>query len=119
MPYISTEKVAEIRKELKATFPEYKFSVRKDGNVGIFVTVLAGPIQLMSDPRNDEEFVNEFHYESHYAGEPEKLGFLRKLLGIVRRDVYTIVEDSDYGAIPSFYTNISIGDWRKPYKVTK
>jgi hypothetical protein len=48
MPYISTEKVAQIRKMLKASHPEFKFSVTRDTYSGVNVRILSGPVDFAS-----------------------------------------------------------------------
>ena len=117
MPYISKEEVANIRKELKTTFPEYKFSVRWDRPSSINVAILSGPVEIINE--SGYERINPYHYENHYSEYPEVLAFLKELLPIVRRNVVTEHVCSDYGNIPTYYTNISFGKWDKSYKVTK
>lgn len=115
MPYIPKERVAEIRKEVRRTFPEYKISVRMDGSSSINVVVQSGPIQLEG---KSYQTINHYYYESHYSDQPEVLAFLRKLIPIVRSDVGVESYDGDYGTIPTYYTHFSFGNWDRPYEVT-
>lgn len=49
MPYISSQDVAAKRKAIRAAFPQFKFSVTKDGHSGITVAVMAGPMDLLRE----------------------------------------------------------------------
>ena len=113
MPYLPKEKTAEIRKELKATFPEFKFSIRTRDAMALDIAVMHGPIDF------DEEYmdVNHYYIDRHFEGEAEK--FLTAVKEIACSGVYEEVYDGDYGSIPSYYVNISVGKWDRPYKVTK
>ena len=51
MAYVNAKDVAQIRKELKDRFPEYKFGVRKgSGSLSVDVTIKSGPADFV-DPR--------------------------------------------------------------------
>jgi hypothetical protein len=120
MPYISKEETKAIRNEIKAAFPGYKFSISMSNNMALKISVLSGPIELISNPTENlsrNENINEYYYEEHYANEPEKLEFLKKLVAIAYRNVATVTHDVDYGAIPNYYVNLSIGSWDRPYEV--
>lgn len=121
MPFISTEEVARKRKELKKEFPNYKFSVTKN-NSTINVVVVESPIELRITGRSENEFpnyeqVNVFWIEDTYKEYPEILKVLQKIYSIINDKNGVLVEDGDYGAVPNFYTSISIGSYNKPFSV--
>ena len=104
MPYISAEQVKTIRQRIKAVFPKFRFSIRKDNYAVVSVTVLSGPI---APPSSDLFNVNHFYINDHYSEYPQ----WRKLLGTIK----TIINDGngghhdgDYGFVPNWYTNIKI-----------
>jgi len=118
MPYISPERVKEIRTKIKKEFPAYKFSIRGEHYSSVNVTILSGPIDLITDRAvNGYEQVNHFYIKDHYKDFPEIMKFLQKIYEIMNEGNYTEVVDGDYGAIPSFYCRITVGSWDKPYEV--
>ncbi len=110
MPYITTERVAEIRNEIKTAFPNFKFSVKREHTSSIHIDVLEGPIDFGENPH-----VNVYHFENNFEGEAKE--FLKKVYSIANEGNRTITEDADYGSIPAFYLDISIGKWDKAYKI--
>jgi hypothetical protein len=113
MPYISTESVKEIRNELKSTFPNFKFSVRRDNHSSVIVTVLSGPI----DFGGTDISVNQYWLADNWGHNPEALDFLTKLKSIIGREQRELVYDGDYGSVPNYWYSISIGRWDKPYTI--
>ena len=131
MAYISANDVAAIRKELKATFPKYKFSVRKGYNgSSVDVTVVSGPVdfvEVFGDTAHSQAQkytqINEFHL--YYYGKYET--FFAKVLEIIKTapakaggkawfdnsDAMT-----DYFSI-AYYIQLNVGAWDKPYQCTK
>jgi hypothetical protein len=119
MPYIKTETVAAIRKSLKENFPKFKFSVRREHYSSVNIRVISGPVKFTMPEGRDYIQVNPFWYHTQHEG--QTLKFLEKLFNVVdsvemRR---TVSEDADYGSIPNYYLNVSIGDWATPYIVKK
>ena len=110
MPYIDKNQVAEIRKDLKSTFPNFKFSVTRSDYSGVRIVVLSGDIDFGFDYRS----INVYHVDSHYQG--EQRAFLKLIVDYARKDQYIMVEDGDYGSVPNYYVNLHIGDWDRPYK---
>ena len=113
MSYISPKEItANIRKELKAQFPNFKFSVtRKDYN-SISVAIMKGD----HDFGTTHEQVNHYQVSSHWTGQNREI--LEKIVNICTMDRYITSEDADYGNIPNYYLHISIGKWDKPYENT-
>lgn len=121
MPYISTERVAEIRAQIKKEFPEYKFSITKDHST-VRVKILSGPIEFLVDENEMQRGygqVNHYYIHEHYKNFPEALEVLKRIDDIMNVGNGVLVEDGDYGTVPNFYTDISIGDYEKRYEVTK
>lgn len=118
MPYLDKTYTKEVRQELKKQFPKFKFSVRTVDHHKLDVTILSGPMDLMSDV--DSEFgyerINHFWVDKHYQDIPQKRDFLMDVLSIMGRE-YNSCEfvDGDYGDVPSFYLSLSIGQWDRPY----
>ena len=107
----TTQKVAEIRKQLKAQFPDFKFSVRKRDCNSMSVYILSAPYKMIEEGYQQ---VNEYYIDSHYEGRTKE--DLLKIKDIVMKDV-TYYETGDYGTQPNFYTWISIGQWDKHFEV--
>ena len=107
----TTQKVAEIRKELKSTFPKFKFSIVKNDYNAMSVYILSAPYQMTEQ---NYEQVNEYYIEQHYDG--QKRNDLLKIKEIMTRDV-SYRETGDYGTQPDFYTYINIGKWDRPFQL--
>lgn len=120
MPYISTERVAEIRSELKKTFPEYTFRCYREHSSSVHVHIMSGPANLESTEKGGGYYsVNVYYIDEHYRNEPEKLELFQKIKAIVSRGNGTLVNDGDYGRVPNFYEHICVGDYQKPYQQVK
>ena len=119
MPYITTEQVAAKRQALKAAFPEYKFSVKIRDYSTIVVVIMNGPIQLLPTEKQSKgyESINEFCIDNHCEGNQPKAELLHGIQSILDQENKTEDNHPDYGRIPSFYTDLSIGKWDKPYQV--
>jgi hypothetical protein len=116
MGYISTAEVAEKRRKLKEAFPDYKFSIVKDGYSGIRVTILEGTLPLLKEGENYKS-VNVYYIDEYYKDRPEVRDVLNKIYSIINEGNSTR-ETSDYGSQPEFYTYIEIGvSDKNPYKV--
>ena len=73
MAYISAEDVKAVRKELKAAYPKYKFSVRKGaGSYSLDVTLVKGPRDLSDITDKDGYPSNTVHC---YARNDTEFGF--------------------------------------------
>ncbi len=106
MPYISTERVAEVRKQLKSTFPDVKFSVRRYHHSTIAVSVMKSSFTWPEGTQN----LNPFYLERYDHAE-----FLQQVHDIANAGNRIVSEDGDYGSIPKFYVDIEIGKWDKPH----
>lgn len=100
----------ETRLDLKKAFPNFKFSVTSDYN-SISVSIMSGDL----DFGTTYESVNHFYISDNYKGEAKQM--LQVINDLVQRHNYVTSEDSDYGSIPNYYFNLTIGKWDKPYKL--
>jgi hypothetical protein len=112
MSYITNEQVAEKRKAIKAEFPTWKFSITRKHMTSISVNILEADIKL-TEKENGYEQVNHFYIKENYKGDIQEA--LQKISDIITTDERTLYVDSDYGNIPNFYANLSIGQWNKPF----
>lgn len=112
-----TERVAEIREELKREFPDFKFSIRKDGYNGVRIAILSAPINLLEGEPEGTKYVdvNNYYIDEHFKDVPAVRDVLKKIYGIASRGV-TYRETGDYGTQPDFYVYIKIGDSDKPFE---
>jgi len=117
MPYISTDKVREYRQTLKKMFPGWKLSVRTEGYSQVAVSIMNGPLY---DPTSHKgQQINPYYIESNYSDHPEWIPVLNKIKDVITKDNYTVCVDGDYGNIPNYYIQISIGKWDRPYTQVK
>lgn len=120
MAYISANEVAAIRKELKARFPKWKFSVRKgSGSLSVDVAILQGTCAFEGKSHSQ---VNPYWLAEHWK-DADDLAALTAINEIMHnapgRAGGTVFFDnsdiqSDYFNT-AFYTHLSIGEWNKPY----
>lgn len=109
MPYISTERVSEVRKQLKSTFPSVKFSVRRHHHSTIAVSIMESAFTW---PKGVQQ-LNPFYLERYDHAE-----FLQQVHDIANAGNRIVSEDGDYGSIPKFYVDIEIGKWDRPHVAT-
>ena len=120
MAYISAEDVQAIRAELKAAFPKWKFSVRKDNSLAVAVTILKGTCSF--EGKTDAQ-VNEYWIDSHWTDAEDRMA-LEKVSEIMhnapgRAGGKVFFDHSDAQTDyfhTAFYTHLSIGQWDKAYE---
>lgn len=117
MPHMSAKRTAEIRAELKKEFPDFKFSIRTRHHSTICVSVLEAPFNMLMNTTRENESVNYFHISDHYENCPKIKEVLLKIYSIMNDGNYTVSVDGDYGNIPSFYVDLQVGEWDKPFKI--
>jgi hypothetical protein len=115
MPYITTERVKEVRNQLKKEFPKFKFSVTRQHFSTIRIVVLKSKFAFDLDGRSYMS-VNPYYVRDHYK-DAKQAKFLQRIVDIAEQGNATVTIDGDYGAIPKFYVDILIGDFEKPYQV--
>lgn len=113
MGYITSERVKEIRNELKTLFPAFKFSITREHYSTVHIAIIEAPFSMTE---KEYETVNIYHISSR-ENSPAK-DVLEKVLSIAQSGV-KYYETGDYGTQPSFYVDITIGKWDKPFKLKK
>lgn len=107
MPFITSEKVAAIRKQIKTEFPAIKFSIVCRNNCKVDISILESPFVWEKDYIQCNEY-----YLNRYAHSD----VLQRLYDIANASNGVLVEDADYGTVPNYYVNVSIGKWDKPHR---
>ena len=109
MAYMSKENVTRIRNQLKAEFPQFKFSVRNDNHTAVSVAIMSGPV-LFDVARPNYSQINHYYPESY-----ENSDILKRIIAIINdgnydhSDIYT-----DYFCV-GWYVNLSQGKYDRPY----
>lgn len=126
MAYISANEVKAIRTELKAQFPDYKFSVKKGYNgSSVDVTIQQGPVDFAEvfNDRTGYAQINQYHL--YHYGKYE--AFFKRILEIVKSAPALVggrewFDESDAMVDyfhTAYYIHINVGEWNKPYASTK
>jgi hypothetical protein len=129
MAYITADDVKAIRAELKATFPKWKFSVRKDNSLAVAVTILKGTVDFsegFANSYNGKKHcqVNPYWIDSHWTN-LEARAVLNKINEIMhnapgRANAARKFYDNTDAMIDyfdtAFYTHLQIGGWDKDYE---
>jgi hypothetical protein len=127
MAYISAQDVKAIRDELKATFPKFKFGVRKgyEGS-SVDVTIKQGPVdfaEVFTQGRGAYAQINEYHLYNYGKYQT----FFEQILEIIKcaparagGRAWFDKSDSqiDYFHI-AYYIHLNVGEWDEPYTCTK
>lgn len=117
MAYISTQKVAEIRANLKKEFPEIKFSVRRDGYTAVNVSILKAPYEFRPNGKNDYYFltVNKHWIDVDGYNNLDKLKRIIEICNEGNHDNSNVMIDYfDVG----WYLTLTIGQSNKPFELT-
>ena len=127
MAYITADDVAAIRKELKATFPKWKFAVRKgSGSLSVDVTILKGTCSFDENFQNGKRHaqVNPYWIDSHWTDAENKAALI-KINEIMHnapgranaaRKFYDNSDAMTDYFDTAFYTHLQIGGWDKEYQ---
>lgn len=139
MAFIEKKRVAEVRAELKKTFPGFKFSVTRVHYSKINIAIVAGPLDFFDDNmRTDKLYrgeesqklsdydkakkhttVNQYWIKDRWTGKAGEM--LQKiadiaLVGNYNRNAGDLGADyADY----NFFVDIAIGKWDKPYQLVQ
>ncbi len=126
MAYISTEKVKNIRNQLKKEVPNLKFSVRRFHCCSVKIVIKSGVIDFFSNYNVKQNsdidnyiIVNRYNYERYFSDE-NILNTLKKINEIAYSQGWydnseVMIDYFD----TAYYVNIQIGDWDKPYFLEK
>jgi hypothetical protein len=139
MAYVSQERKAKLAPAIKAVLKKYKMkgTISVQNHSTLVVKIKSGAIEFLNffNLKGREEWawknptwkwedrdyidVNVYHIESCFSNNPKGLKFLQELKNAMmtgnhdRSDLM-----SDYFDV-GWYIDIRIGDWKKPYVVTK
>lgn len=111
MAYINRETSAKIRKALKESFPEIKFSVSIRHHMALSVCVMASP--YFEDGAAFR--VNTYWMDKHFEG--QQLAVLKKIEQIIQ-EVGEWYDNSDAMSDyfnTAFYYDITVGNWDKAH----
>ena len=116
MPYINKEQVASKRKQIKAAFPDFKFSVTNSNHTGIDVAIMQGPVDLCDANGLVIEYqqLNRFYAEDLYHTDLAQI--VLAIVEICKEGQRPGFEDADYGYVPNWYVTVNVGKWNKNYK---
>lgn len=106
MPYIDKDRVKQVRDALKKKFPNVKFSVVREHFSTIKIAIMESPFSWSKGHLS----LNHF-----YLDREENPEFLKEVKAIANEGNKTEYFDGDYGNIPSFYLDMSVGKWDKPH----
>lgn len=125
MAYITADDVKAIRNELKASFPGWKFGVRKgSGSLSVDVTILQGTANFEGKTNSQ---VNPYWIDQHWQDANDK-AVLTKINEIMHnapgranadRKFYDNSDAMTDYFDTAFYTHLSVGQWDKPYALVK
>lgn len=111
MAYISAKEVDDIRKALKAEFPNLKFSVTRNSYHGIIVIIKSGNLDIAYLLAGKLTLTRQFIREMESGIIKDTL---TRIYDIVTKD-QKYEETSDYGFRPNYYESIRIGQYNMPY----
>ena len=120
MPYITSDKVKSIRKAIKDKYPKFKFSITRENHSGVRICLMESNIDfrpIINDARGCFQ-INQWSIKSTFEGNPRAIKMWEDIYKIADEGNYTVVEDGDYGKVPSFYVWLEVGKWDKPYIYT-
>ena len=98
MAYVSTEETRNIRKTLKANFPNFKFSVTNFHSLATNISILSGPIDFGLGEKLSYTTLNHLKPEKYQDGET-----LVKMLQVIGTD----------------NIQLNLGKWKKPFVIVK
>lgn len=137
MAYISQQEKKTIANKINPILKSYnlKGTLSVDNNTKLILTIWEGGVNFIGNcnevmrnnhnsyyrndtPIKDSMEINEYYYKEHFSG--VALEVLSKLLPAMKTDDWHDDSDimSDYHNI-SYYVSLKIGNWNKPYKLTK
>ena len=120
MAYINAEGTKKIRDELKASFPNLKFSVRNDNYSSVNVSIVKGNLDFSPiDPKAKENYDGRGyqqlnHYYLEWYNNAEVLKKIREICMRGNHDNSDL--QTDYFDV-GWYVSINVGKWDKPYEL--
>ena len=121
MAYVSQEMKKELAVGIKKVLKKYgcKGNIGVKNHMSLYVDVMSGPIDFGNYTHGDGYIqVNTYWIDDHWSGVAKD--FLNELLTAMKGKNYY---NNDNAMIDYFdrshYTDINVGKWNKPYKLTK
>ena len=120
MAYVSQNDKKELAVGIKKVLKKYgcKGNIGVKNHMSLYVDVMEGPIDFKHTHGDGYTQVNTYWIDDHWSGVAKD--FLNELLTEMKGKKYFNNDDiqTDYFC-RSHYTDINIGKWNKPYKITK
>lgn len=125
MAYIRTDEVAAIRGQLKAKFPQLKFSVRKQHHSSVIVTIKSGTVDF-SELLDEHGYAQTNQYWLSRMGKHQAL--FEKIYEVIKTAPASVpggrawFDESDSMTDyfhTAFYYSISVGSWCDSYTCSK
>ena len=120
MAYVSQEMKKELAVGIKAVLKKYgcKGNIGVKNHMSLYVDVMEGPIDFKHTHGDGYTQVNTYWIDDHWSGVAKD--FLNELLTEMKGKKYFNNDEpmTDYFH-RSHYTDINIGKYNKPYKLTK
>ena len=120
MAYISQKDKKELAVGIKKVLKKYgcKGNIGVKNHMSLYVDVMEGPIDFKHTHGDGYTQVNTYWIDDHWSGVAKD--FLNELLTEMKGKKYFNNDDiqTDYFC-RSHYTDINIGKYNKPYKLTK
>ena len=111
--YFVKQRAIELRSQLKALYPDVKFSITIHHYSSIHIDIMSAPEKYGF--QNTGSF-NVYYLENRFEG--ESLAMMQNIWNLANVDVI-YRETSDYGSQPSFYVSMHIGKWDKKFKTSE
>lgn len=119
MPYITAERVKEIRNAIKKAFPGYKFSITREHTSGINICILESPLDLNNQGHTDMHTLSGRPVSIYNLCDDPNKDIWKKIYELAGGYSLKYNHDGDYGDIPDYYIWLQVGKWDRPYRKIK
>lgn len=116
MAYISKEKTAEIRANLKQEFPEMRFGVRRDNYGCLHVSIFKSPYEF----RNEQQvrMGGSFPVNHYYPAQWNHADILQRIIDICNDGNWNNSQpEVDYFNV-GWYLSLQLGNWKTHFERT-
>lgn len=115
MAYITIEDVKKIRDQIKAAYPNYKWSIVREHGMAVNVALMESDIPF----KKDYDQVNHYWYKDHDYPAKAKLVFqhVLEIINNVKLNYDRNAGDqyADYGD-SNYFIHLHVGKWDKKHK---
>lgn len=118
MAYVTSAQVAHARKTLKATFPQFKFSVTGGGTSAITVSLMSGNVDLSADAEKGYVSLNKY-WLHNTSNEALYTSIIETMMNALAEAGNAYFDESDSMTdyfCTAYYYYLTIGKWNKPYQ---